>query len=111
MGSAIESKCCFTRNHEKKISPVAALAYSSKSSRIGTPIYMSPEMHRSLSKYSANTDCWSIGCVLYELITFERIGSKIELDEPNDTLLQNQIDEFISKLKLNEELIKDLLQR
>ena len=72
---------------------------------------MSHEMYRCLSKYNANTDFWSIGCVLYELITLEKIGFKIKLDDTNDTVLQNQIDNYISELELNCELIKDLLRR
>ena len=41
---------------------------------IGTFIYMSPEMRNETegnSRYSYNTDCWSAGCILYELISLE----------------------------------------
>jgi serine/threonine protein kinase len=37
----------------------------------GTYKYMSPEM-REFKKYSYNTDCWSAGCCLFELITLEK---------------------------------------
>ena len=46
--------------------------YSTKKKQkvIGTIKYMSPEIKEN-RKYSFNTDVWSAGCVLYELITLE----------------------------------------
>jgi len=35
----------------------------------GTPLYMSPEMLSELP-YSKSTDMWSLGVLLYELLTF-----------------------------------------
>ena len=32
---------------------------------------MSPEIIENECKYSYNTDCWSAGCVLFELITLK----------------------------------------
>jgi serine/threonine protein kinase len=37
-------------------------------SQVGTTIYMSPEMIRE-EQYFSSTDIWSLGCVLYELVT------------------------------------------
>tara|TARA_B100000902_G_C27139765_1_gene827984 strand:- start:233 stop:1036 length:804 start_codon:yes stop_codon:yes gene_type:complete len=37
---------------------------------IGTPYYMSPELYK-YNKYTSKTDIWSIGVVLYELMTFK----------------------------------------
>ena len=37
---------------------------------IGTPLYMSPEVHYG-RPYTNKTDCWSFGCLLYEVITLE----------------------------------------
>tara|TARA_B100000963_G_scaffold361963_1_gene401368 strand:- start:6207 stop:7397 length:1191 start_codon:yes stop_codon:yes gene_type:complete len=37
---------------------------------IGTPYYMSPELYKNF-KYTSKTDIWSIGVVLYELMTFK----------------------------------------
>ncbi|QIW94977.1 hypothetical protein AMS68_000495 [Peltaster fructicola] len=36
------------------------------STYVGTPFYMSPEINSS-EKYSAKSDIWSLGCVVYEL--------------------------------------------
>lgn len=37
---------------------------------IGTPYYMSPELYKN-RRYNSKTDIWSIGVVLYELMTFK----------------------------------------
>jgi serine/threonine protein kinase len=39
--------------------------------KIGTPYFMSPEQNSS-NQYDKKTDIWSLGCILYELITLEK---------------------------------------
>ena len=39
------------------------------STMVGTPYYLSPEMCEE-KPYNEKTDIWALGCVLYELCTF-----------------------------------------
>ena len=39
--------------------------------KIGTPYFMSPEQNNDIH-YDKKTDIWSLGCILYELITLEK---------------------------------------
>jgi len=75
----------------------AASSDSSESSNtnecFGTPGYMSPELENS-QEYSYNTDCWSTGCVLYELVTFDKLSSKYNKTD----LTQTQINSLINNL-------------
>ena len=49
----------------RELSEESIFAYS----HVGTPYYMSPEQIEE-SKYNEKSDIWSLGCFLYELLTF-----------------------------------------
>jgi len=53
--------------------------------RIGTPLYMGPEIYKHL-RYNTKVDIWSLGCVLYEMITL-----KPAFMANNMSALQNKI--------------------
>ena len=45
-------------------------------SKVGTPLYMAPEVINNSNGYDFKCDNWSLGCVIYELITlFKKINS------------------------------------
>jgi NIMA (never in mitosis gene a)-related kinase len=39
-------------------------------SQVGTPLYMSPEVILN-NGYDFKSDVWSLGCIIYELVTFK----------------------------------------
>ena len=74
--------------------------------QVGTLQYRSPEM-RSQKEYSFNTDCWSLGCVLYELITLKQFyrEERLEMDEA----IQKEISD-LNALKFFKKLLNMMLQ-
>jgi len=50
-------------------SSVAELSLTRTSVLIGSPLYMSPEQMRSAKDVDTRTDIWSLGVILYEMIT------------------------------------------
>ena len=73
----------------------------------GTVKYMSPEV-RAGYKYSFNTDCWSLGCVLYELITLERFHRERENRIETNDVIQKEITD-LNTLKLFKTLLSEML--
>ena len=76
----------------------------------GTFEYMSPELQSGRisinhDSYSYNTDCWSIGCVLYELITLEIFHYK---GLNNDERIQEEIQSLQTLVDFKDLLTKML---
>ena len=76
----------------------------SKQTLVGTIKYMSPEI-RENRKYSYNTDIWSAGCVLYELITLETYydfiqNNKISLIDYELPIFENRGNDLNKLLKI-----------
>ena len=70
------------------------------STKAGTYMYMSPEI-RKCKIYSFNTDCWSTGCVLFELITLERFGGidhNDEYEKINQEIISLQTSDLFTEL-------------
>ena len=83
-------------------------------SKVGTPLYMAPEVINNSNGYDFKCDNWSLGCVIYELITLrspfqtsEKL-SLIELFKKINSGLYPKIDNNKYKLaaKISEALLK-----
>lgn len=70
--------------------------------KIGTPYFMSPEQYDS-KYYDKKTDIWSLGCILYELITLEK-----PFTAANICVLRNKIAKGIIK-KINYDINDNIL--
>ena len=83
-------------------------------SKVGTPLYMAPEVINNSNGYDFKCDNWSLGCVIYELITLrspfqtsEKL-SLIELFKKINSGLYPKIDNNKYKIaaKISEALLK-----
>ena len=96
------SNILLTKNNEIKLADYGVSRFLNKyelaATMIGTPYYMCPEILDN-KKYNYKCDMWSLGCVIFELITLERVYTG-----GNICILVNNI--YKNKPKLN--LIKDI---
>ena len=83
-------------------------------SKVGTPLYMAPEVINNSNGYDFKCDNWSLGCVIYELITLrspfqtsEKL-SLIELFKKINSGLYPKIDnnKYQTAAKISEALLK-----
>ena len=83
-------------------------------SKVGTPLYMAPEVINNSNGYDFKCDNWSLGCVIYELITLrspfqtsEKL-SLIELFKKINSGLYPKIDntKYQTASKISEALLK-----
>jgi hypothetical protein len=58
----------------------------------GTPFYLSPEMVNG-KPYTAATDVWSLGCILWELLTLQRPFSGSNIMQLAMQIMSKQLDE------------------
>ena len=80
---------------------------------VGTPLYMSPEMIRFKENKRINittkTDIWSIGLVIYELLTFKRLFKQTNSKKLMDEILEFNVDEV--ELDINEQSFENILKK
>ncbi len=72
---------------------------------VGTIPYMSPEMISHL-EYSYETDCWSTGCTVYELICQEKY---LDLPKKKFNCLSN-LDSCLLAYENNNKDVSDLIK-
>ena len=67
-----------TKNNQIKIGDLGVAKFLTTNTKamtyIGTPHYLSPEICKE-NPYNSKGDVWALGCILYELCTFERAFS------------------------------------
>jgi serine/threonine protein kinase len=80
---------------------------------VGTPVYMAPEVfivrdHRD-ERYDYGVDIWSVGCIVYELITGERPFDMPSFDQLIPTITRKlETYDFLSPLS---DICKDFLKK
>jgi eukaryotic-like serine/threonine-protein kinase len=57
---------------------------------LGSPVYMSPEQIRSSDQVDARTDIWSLGCVLFELLTGSTAFNEPSLMQLSAAILEHE---------------------
>jgi NIMA (never in mitosis gene a)-related kinase len=67
-----------------------------KSSKAGTDDYMSPEMKSSKQKYTEKSDIWSLGCILYDMMSLKHLNMTHEILE---AIVEDTLDELHQELR------------
>jgi len=82
----------------------------------GTPYNMAPEIIKG-EKYGQKTDIWSLGCVLYEMVTFKRPFEGVKIESLFEAIINrdynpisNSVDSNI-RLMISQMLLKDPAKR
>lgn len=82
-------------------------------SKVGTPLYMSPEVIRN-DGYDFKSDVWSLGCVIYELMTFKspfRTDEKITLFELFNKINKGEYPKIMDeKYTVSKDLVERMLK-
>jgi serine/threonine-protein kinase len=71
--------------------------HHSVSAYMGTPIYMAPEQYTDAAHVDKKADIYSVGVILYELLTFMHPLGTFPMPSEVNPLLPKKIDEIIKK--------------
>lgn len=72
----------------------------------GTPYYASPEVWKDLP-YDYKSDIWSLGCVLYEMITFSPPFKGEDMEDLYQNIVTKNFDSIPSSYSQNLKLLID----
>lgn len=104
------------KNNQIKIGDLGSVKNLNESvakSDVGTPLYMSPEMIRFKNDKSINittkTDIWSIGLVIYELLTLKRLFKQTNENKLMNEILNFNADKF--ELDVNDQFLEVVLKQ
>ena len=76
--------------------------------QIGTPLYMCPEMYKR-ERYDTKVDSWSLGCILFELMTLKPPFTANNMVELKNKIFKAQYDSL--KTRAYSILLKDVLAK
>lgn len=86
---------------------------SAKAGRVGTPLYLSPEMIRQ-NPYDYKIDSWAVGCCIYNLAALEPPFQSEDLNQLAMKILSDTpkpLDASIYSERLNHFVLEVLLQK
>ncbi|KAK2194294.1 hypothetical protein NP493_116g01001 [Ridgeia piscesae] len=80
-------------------------------SYVGTPYYMSPELIKG-ERYNQKSDIWSLGCVLYELLSLTKVFDATNPLRLASEIVHSQFDEVSPKYSSNiRTLVNNMLDK